>query len=79
MLRRETGDKGFVDLAAWQPTSDGARRLDGQWYFFDNEFIDPVTILGRLSGHQEFREVPKRWDPSFKILDENGFGHATTL
>ena len=64
----ERAEDGFIDLTAWLPTSDGDRRLDGQWYLFDNEFIDPVSILKRLDGHQEFVEVPKRWESKSKCL-----------
>ena len=73
----ERAENGFIDLASWRPASDGAQRLDGQWYFFDDELVDPGSILGRLAGHQEFMEVPKRWESNSKNLDENGFGHAT--
>ena len=73
----DRADKGFIDLESWQPTGNNAQRLDGQWYFFDNEFIAPTRILTRLAEHQEFVEVPKRWESSFKTLDDSGFGHAT--
>ena len=43
---------------------------------FDDELVDPGSILGRLAGHQEFMEVPKRWESNSKNLD-GGFGHAT--
>ena len=72
-----SGSPGKIDLGDWNPKSQGTQNLDGEWYFFDNELLQPNEVIARLASHQIFAEVPSAWTGESKRLDENGFGYAT--
>ena len=58
--------KASIDLESWQPTGNNAQRLDGQWYFFDNEFLSANEDFD-TTGRTRFVEVPKRWDLALRL------------
>ena len=68
---------GRLDLSQWDPSTEGRVRLDGEWFFFDNELVEPTAILERLGDASTLVEVPSRWTSDFKALEGGAFGYAT--
>ncbi|HNI89630.1 MAG TPA: hypothetical protein PKX55_15845, partial [Leptospiraceae bacterium] len=66
--------KGELDLSNWDfhsPDTDGIVKLDGEWEFYWNEFLDPTlnasdpigndSIVGRHEN-KSFIQVPGEWN-----------------
>ena len=70
-------EQGFLDLSAWNAEEEPTLRLDGTWYFFDNELLSAKEAVERLAGADTFTEVPSVWTSDFKVLDDRGLGVAT--
>ncbi|WP_284141506.1 ATP-binding protein [Virgibacillus sp. LDC-1] len=66
---------GVIDLSNWKFDDKMTITLDGEWFFYPNEFLDPT-----VSPHHTNRKltaVPGDWTTAFKKQDENasyGFG-----
>ncbi|MGI6778210.1 MAG: sensor histidine kinase [Acetivibrionales bacterium] len=70
---------GILDLSNWDFQKDGVIRLEGQWEFYWNQFLDPTDFqngkLPEITGHID---VPSTWN-KYKINGEklSGNGYAT--
>lgn len=82
--REDTSDRqapkavqGVLDLTDWDFQKDGPVKLEGEWAFFWEKFLDPANIESELKG-KGYIQVPSIWNgyetPEGKI---SGDGFAT--
>ena len=46
--------QGVLDLSAWNSEEEPRLRLDGTWYFFDNELLTAREVIERLPNVNTF-------------------------
>lgn len=70
-------ESGVLNLSEWNFNSDGIVNLNGQWEFYWNELINPVTDTV-INIKPELITVPKLWN---KFIENNkpigSYGYAT--
>jgi signal transduction histidine kinase len=59
--------KGSLDISSWDFKIDGDLNLDGEWYYLENEFINPNNFY-EIEENNTFMEVPKL------LQEEYGYG-----
>ncbi len=53
---------GVIDLSAWNFEKDGPVKLDGQWEFYWNSFIEPEAAVEHYKNNfNGYIEVPSLW------------------
>jgi hypothetical protein len=70
---------GFLDLSNWDFQKDDIVRLEGQWEFYWNHFLDPADFQNsELPQRTGYIDVPGTWN-KYKINGEklSGNGYAT--
>lgn len=76
-VAQAASDQGAIDLSTWNAEAEPRLRLDGTWYFFDNELLTAREVVERLPNANTFADVPQVWTSEFKLLDDEGLGFAT--
>ena len=76
-VAQAASEQGAIDLSAWNAEAEPRLRLDGTWYFFDNELLTAREVVERLPNANTFADVPQVWTSEFKVLDDEGLGFAT--
>jgi signal transduction histidine kinase len=68
-IEKITAKKGEMDLRTWNFERDGIIKLDGEWEFYHEEFLDPFEYKQRISSNvlninslKNFIQVPGVWN-----------------
>ncbi len=68
-------NKGVLDLSDWNFSKDGVIKLDGEWSFFWNQFIQKEPESKNLT---KFVSVPSLWNDTVDGIDSTkAFGFAS--
>jgi len=55
-------ENGVIDLQNWNFDRDGIIKLNGEWEFFWNTFIEDKHGVTRSNDHHDFINVPGNWN-----------------
>ncbi len=67
--------QGNLDLRSWEPISEHAISLDGEWEFFPNTFlIQDKVNLDMTNREKRFVQVPDNWKGSSHTTNAYGYG-----
>lgn len=55
----KTAEKGVIDLSEWEFTDKETLKLDGEWKFYPNQFLDPSGNSD--TGNKTTVSVPGNW------------------
>ncbi len=86
-IEKITAKKGEMDLRTWNFERDGIIKLDGEWEFYHEEFLDPFEYKQRISSDvlninslKNFIQVPGVWnDLEYKNEVKNSNGKQGEL
>lgn len=69
-------EKGVIDLRNWEGISNETVKLNGEWEFFPNQFLQGDGSGGRLIKDQgrEWVSVPGNWGKSNSLSNNHGYG-----